>query len=90
VKVLKCDYDPTNGLEDHDAMMQAVRKHVEKLHLAVSKNGQSYVAIIDRGDGNIRILSGSELGQVTTFIEETAKTDGPHANVALFTIMTVQ
>lgn len=90
MKVLKCNYDVTKGLTGYDEQIKALKEHIEKLHLAVSENGKSYVAIIDRGEGNIRVISGKDMVTMTKFIQDTEKVDGPYVNVQVLTIETLQ
>lgn len=90
MRVLKCDYDPLKGLEAYDDKIGAVREHIEKLHLAIAKGGTSYVAVLDRGGGNIRIASASDMVSLTRFVEDTKKAGEEYASVQLLTINTLQ
>jgi hypothetical protein len=90
MKVLKIEADPTAECASHDEKIAALVEHIQNLHLACSENGKSYVAIIDRGEGNIRMLSGVDMERLKEFVQRTEKSDGPFITVNYIEVQTRQ
>jgi hypothetical protein len=89
-KVLKIGEDPTAKHESTDDKMTALMDHIQNMHLACSESGKSYVVIIDRGEGNIRMLSGPDLEKLTKYVQDTEKVDGPFITVNYIEVQTRQ
>jgi hypothetical protein len=87
MKILQISGDGINNLDDRDEQVKAIRKHIETLHMAMAKDGKSYVAVVEKKGGGIRLLHGAEVAKLEQYIDET-KDDYKHWSI--FEVDTIQ
>lgn len=88
-RVLKCDYDILAGLDGYEDKIDAIRKHIETMHLSISETGVSYVGVLDKGEGHIRLVSASTMEKLLKYVQDTEEGEG-YIRVSVMTVNTKQ
>lgn len=87
MKIIQIKGDEFEQIEGLDAKIAYVRQYIEQMHGVMHQNGTSYVAVIEKNDGGIRLISAGAVAKLEEFI---ADTKGDYKHWSIFTVDTLQ
>ena len=76
MKILKIEEDVTAAHESYDEKIKAIQRHIQDMHLGVSKDGKSYAALLEKGGGQFRLIQGANLEDIVKYIQDTTDAEG--------------